>query len=221
MAMFNSYATNYQRVTHQVLKPILLRYHSGYGNRPPIGDLDGGCATSQGGLQSSPCWFQYWNGPWLGWFWGYSCFQETSIYVYIYIYYTINIYIYTRIYYNNNNNSNNNSNKNNNNNKINTPQMMGQLWAISWESIRNQVKTLTNPIARAEPWTHMGSPRQFLGHLATSSALPAWKQTDRCVVKIFRNWVSWLYIVYWVRHILLKHTLKKPFNHWIVVGFHG
>ena len=29
----------------------------------------------------------------------------------------------------------------------------------------------------------MGSPRQFLGHLATSSALPAWKQTDRCVVK--------------------------------------
>ena len=99
--------------------------------------------------------------------------------------------------------------------------MMGQLWAISWESIRNQVKTLTNPIARAEPWTHMGSPRQFLGHLATSSALPAWKQTDRCVVKIFRNWVSWLYIVYWVRHILLKHTLKKPFNHWIVVGFHG
>ena len=97
MAMFNSYATNYQRVTHQVLKPILLRYHSGYGNRPPIGDLDGGCATSQGGLQSSPCWFQYWNGPWLGWFWGYSCFQETSIYVYIYIYYTINIYIHVYI----------------------------------------------------------------------------------------------------------------------------
>ena len=140
-------------------------------------------------------------------------------FMYIYIYYTI--YIYTRLYNNNNNNSNSNSNKNNNNNKINTPQMMGQLWAISWESIRNQVKTLTNPIARAEPWTHMGSPRQFLGHLATSSALPAWKQTDRCVVKIFRNWVSWLYIVYWVRHILLKHTKKTPFNHWIVVGFHG
>ena len=50
---------------------------------------------------------------------------------FMYIYILYNKYIYTRIYNNNNNNSNNNSNKNNNNNKINTPQMMGQLWAIS------------------------------------------------------------------------------------------